>query len=698
MPEPTPAEDFEQAVRAAHDALSSADQLALLGQASPELVRTGYGARLAGATRAMETLRAAAARREKELRQQLEDQLAELRLTMEPLTAMVKHLEEGIWTVNLYLGRDEQITQIADGDPAPAGTPITLRQLVLAMDEECLVAVEQGGVDARHVDDFAAWLTEDPRHLDQVMPDPKGVVVLVASRQRRNYGDTFVNGMMQDANKVSHWLIRNGDRVYLMVTDIEVGDRMLPTRAEFLDFFYRTDPFGRRDQDRVPLTPCGQEWLRAERDADARRRHYMRIMLVLQGLADRTTVFQPLPDPVNFLDLAAQDAGQVRIVNELDLVLTTGRESFRQWQRQLMDQLRPGMRIVGAFTGQAWRDVNDGYEEQRGWHVRLHPLSAWPPRSNVIHTIEDRTRTGGGLVLRYQRDDTVADYDRWGRYIGQRSPKNRASCTLYPGDDFVLPIDLVTLDELYTYLHARTERHQYLFMVPVIKAAIAAKLGEQQAEEPFMLLLAGRIAAAHDVDVADVLDEMPDLVAWWKLTNRHQRALVTADDPEMEGRALAAIEREWELRRRAEAGTVDTVDKARLEQLRELVPAAICIGRRRDGSYVAYEPANGFDIWLHETRVTKTGRPAGPRREWVQVSPKTRAALAVLWTDGRWSKWNHNAVGRRHLTDPELAVLVETMRANAARHGTPIVVVYRESAADVDSHLACRFEAYAWAN
>ena len=35
------------------------------------------------------------------------------------------------------------------------------------------------GIDARSIEQFDEWLLADPAHLDQVLPEAKGVVVLV---------------------------------------------------------------------------------------------------------------------------------------------------------------------------------------------------------------------------------------------------------------------------------------------------------------------------------------------------------------------------------------------------------------------------------------------------------------------------------------------------------------------------------------
>lgn len=707
-PDASAADELAAAKAAAKAALAGAGTLVPLGGASPEVTRQAYAAQRAEATRALTRAQSAATaireqvrKQKEELERRLNAQLADLEATLAPLKEQAARLQEGLWTVNLYLGRDEEINRLAEGAPAPAGTPIVLRQLVLAMDEECLVAADDQGIDATRTEEFAQWLLRDPAHLRQVLPDPKGVVVLMPTRQERDYGSGFANLAMEKANRQSHWLIRNGDNLYMMITDLDVGDRLLPKRDEFVDFFYASrDPF--RGGERVPLEPGGDDWVKAEQRADARRRHYMRVMLVLQGLADRTTVFQPLPDSgVSFLSLDSQDAGTVRIINELDHVLTSGRKPFGEWQAELNAQLRPGMRIIGEFGSRAFRECNEN-DRQHGWgHSRLRPEAAEYPDSRVIHYIE--SKDGRDLKFLYERTRT--------EWIGGelRAPRVRASCRVRATDEFILPFDLVTEAELVTYLNARTERHGYLAMVPVLKAAIAAKQREAAEEEPFRTLLAGRIAGRHGLDVREVQAQLHTLIDWWKLTNRHHRPLVTAGDPELEAKAIRGIEREYATRLRAAGGADAARDARAVEQIRrELTnhgddPAdstgeVICVARRTDGSYVAYCPEPNErekNVWLTEHRYTKSlaGRSI---RNWVTLSGRSRAALTILWSAPDWKAWNHDADRREHLTRREYNEVIAAMTSWISPEGTPILVTYARGN-ESDGQIRC-FAVYAWAH
>lgn len=623
-----------------------------------------------------------AARRKMEL--EFEKRLGELQAKLGPLQAELKKLQEVMWTVDLYLGRDEQIELLRDGAPAPVDEPITVRQMVLAMDQESIIYLDQGGLDGRahNVDAFFEWMLASQEHVEQVIPEPKCVVVLVPTHQKRNYGDPFLQKQMDELNRASYWMIRNGEKLYRMSTDIVVGDRLVPQRSEFLDFFYER-AYGRTG-DRVQLQPGSDQWMKAQDAADARQRHYMRLMLILQGLVDRTVVFHPLPAvPPNFMSLQAQDEGKVRIINELDNVLDSGRPPFREWQQTLNSKLRVGMRIIGDF-GHGFRDTNhfDG-RTSYGKHSRLWPEHASFPQSLVPHLIEDK-KGPDEFVIRYERTDTV-----WRGYQSGKA-KVRASCKIYPGDRFILPFDLVTVQEMEAYLSARTERHDYLDMVPVLRAAIEVKRAENKAEEPFRELLVGAILAEHDDDVTEIRTALPELITNWKIANRWARPLVS-ESREQEGNAVAAIVREYGLRKKADTGNAQR-DRDAVQRAQEQVPELLAVGRRRDGRYVAYAPSQAFQrVWLDEYTWTKTGKAQETKR-WQIPMGRTLSTITWLHTTDAWKTWKLRESRSDHISGPEAEVFCEEHLFPAV-NGPAIAITHKHREADDATGW---FHLYAW--
>ncbi|HVT78386.1 MAG TPA: hypothetical protein VHD87_15220 [Acidimicrobiales bacterium] len=674
----------DAAIRRLHDLAAEADALAdatpgelvPTRDQSPESVKRRLAAQRSAATRKAAEI----ARIKHEIEARVRVELDAAYGALAPLQKQIARLEEGIHAVNLYLGRDEEIVELRGGDRAPADTPITLRQMVLAMDEECAVAADAGGIDARSIDAFDAWLLSDPSHLDQVLPEPKGVVVLVPRATLRDYGDPWINEQRNAENRQSYWLLRNGDTVLRMATDFQVGARLVAARDEFTAFFTdRRYNHTTGEYETITLAPGTAQWLRAEESAEARKRHFMKVALILEGLLHRTTVFHPLPAPAaSFINPDSYDAGYVRIVTDAELALGTGREPFHDWLARLNAQLTPGMRIVGNFACEEFRHANSDFQERRYAHSRLWPNTAPPPASGELLTL-DRRNPDGGLVARYARTDKRYGYEHgdWGDY-GQWEYKTRASITVRASDKFILPFDLVDVETMRAYLDARAERHAYASMFPVLQAAIAAKQAEADAEAPFRVMLAGVLATACGVDVEDAAAAVPALVDWFKLANRYHRPLVDPD-PALQPKAVRLITAEY--RRRLADAAAPTGADAFADQLAEQYPDHLLVARKRDGKYVVVVAHGDGPFVTRHTVTRRAGHTVSD--EWVLLDPRWRR-WTILHTTPTWETWDHAATLADHVSAPELAATVADLRARFANdeEGAPVAITFSNRRGD----------------
>lgn len=602
------------------------------------------------------------------LQREYEQALQRAKNALVPLQAHLDRLKETVWSINLYLGREEEIVCLMEGEPASADTPLTIRQLVLAMDEESLVAADSGGIDARSIEGFDQWITEDPAHLHQVLPEPKGVVVLVPSRQQREYGDAWSSARMEEANAHSWWLIRNGERLYRMSTDFQVGKHLVAPVGELEQLFttkrYVMEGEGKESWRRVPIEPGGSEWAEAERLADAKQRHYMRAVLILQGLVDRTTVFHPLhPEGLNLLDQRTYDSGRVKLVTDAENALTTGRLPFREWLRECNAKTEPGMRIVGAF----------GYAFDSHYRGRISPATAIDtPKEGVIHQVE--RGSNGMMCIKFERTQLlyVEGHYKNGVWIAGelRPPLTRATCRILPSDEFFICIDGTSIEEMEGYLAARTERASYLKMVPLLKAAVAAKRAEQEAEGPFLQMLAGHVAAQSGDSIETLQEALPELVRWWKFGRKWHQPLVAGEDPKREQAAITAITTEYLARRVAPQDI--QAEREMVEWFRSEY-GAMLVGRTNKGRYTAFAPMKrrytapslGQNVYVEELNGGLTARSVYGY-PWTIISPRRLATLRVLWSDKRWEGWRVDTTPGQALTDDEVDKIIAALRSRVA--------------------------------
>jgi len=587
---------------------------------------------------------------------------------LKPLMEQVERLEEGIWTVNLYLGRDEKMVRLIDGAPAATSEPIAVRQMVLAMDEECRIAAEKGGIDAQGIESFDEWLLADPANIQQVIPEQRAVVVLVPSRQKRDYGSVGVNIMMDEENAKSYWLIRNGENLVRMTTDLEVGQHVIPAQDEFTKFFRQKEYNSTTHKyEWIDLEPGSKAWLNAEKEADKHKRHYMRVALVLQGLIDRTAVFHPLPtEAVSFLQPDSYDEGYVRIITDAELALGTGLTPYKKWLHGLNRELRPGMRIIGAFHGSLFRSQRyarrDEYDDESH---RVTPKNASEPESNMIHYI-DGFSPDGGFTFKFKRSDMKSETHfeedpnkpgwGWKRYRDVEF-KARATCTVFAHDDFIIPIDLITVEELQAYLDARTEREHYVSLIPLMKTAMDVKRAEFAEEAPVRQLITGIIMREEDATLDEIEDALPDLITWWKLGNRWHRPLVS-DDSEEFAKAMRMISTEFRARRtsNAEGAAQEDVETRVVETLVQDHSNVVAIFRKRDGKFAIFTAANDRDIFVHR-HIAGLRTESKLDREWILPGNGWRKWRCVYSTQ-RWIDWEVAATLKDNLTQPEKDDLV----------------------------------------
>ena len=578
--------------------------------------------------------------RQSAIRAMAEEQAIILRRQAAALTEILGRAEEAVWTINLYLGEDEHIVRLAEGSPAPADTPITIRQLVLFMDEECAVAAEDGGIDARAIDKFDEWLLADPAHLAQLLPEIKGMVALKPRRTSKDYrtGDAWSEAKLNEDNKVTYFLLRNGANLYRMWTKFDVGERLIPRTDEFVGYFSeRRYNYETGKHETIRLDPGSDSFMNAEKKASAGQRHYMRAALILQGLIDRTTVFRPLAEKINVGDQASYRRA-LAVVLDADTVLSDGRERFADWFARINGQLAVGMRIVGAFN--SWEHGLHQYERERsGGNARISPEHAAYPSSDALYTLAERR--SGGFVFFFERTGEWREYEQ------------RAACVVKPDDDFILNFDAATSEEMEFYLASRLDRSNYTYLFPTLKLALRHKRLEAAAEAPFALLLAGQIALAHQVSVAEATAAVPELITWFKFKNRTHRAL-TSDD----ARALRMIVAEFGLRRTQSAVRANRSAEAEtmVAAIRAAEPNALLIAHKAGAEYVALLPANDENIFVAEQVWTTRGRKEV--KSWRTVDNRHQR-WQILYTSPRWADWQIGADPRTHLTDEERAALIK---------------------------------------
>jgi len=158
------------------------------------------------------------------------------------LEAMRKELEirsEQLFFLMLYLGREVEFTCIHKGAKAADTEPVSIRQRVLYMSEEVGINSNAASWDFRNVTDFDDWVKR-PENLKIVAPEQRCIVAIKPRRSEVQYSDdTLLNFFLNLENKKTYFLIRNGDTIFRVFAEIQVGDKLFPEPEEFENRYQR---------------------------------------------------------------------------------------------------------------------------------------------------------------------------------------------------------------------------------------------------------------------------------------------------------------------------------------------------------------------------------------------------------------------------------------------------------------------------
>lgn len=481
-----------------------------------------------------------------------------------------------ITTIELYLGIDEELFQIQDGEKASKDEPITFRQQVLYMDEE-IGHWENGGLDFTNIDWFDKWLVENDNY-KKIVPEEKCLVVFRPRRNDKNYGDSYYNNVINRENKYrTYLLIRNGECLYRVYTEnIVILPRLFPKRDELEKLIMEVDKemkkgsFFRTDE--------------AKERVDDMMYQYKKRAVLMQGLIDRTEVFHPLPaEKVDIFNL--DNLGdKVRFIYDDEDALPSGRLPFNAWREKINSKITKGSRVI-ITGGYDSRDVSERifyycneyntppspsigvydvelYEQEftKNIYVRgsvnddefINEFKNDYPR----HRLKESYKTIGGstcevylyyqskepnpkLTILHNPKDTV--HGGWGKYWETGERKKRIRFTIHKSDIQVLNYDQIDLDDIDFYLTSRVDRHNYLSMMPILIRIKEQRLKELELEKSFVKMVTDRNSKDKDPIVVEKI--VWELVEWWKYKNTWKRP-IDSDD----AKALRMIESELKRR------------------------------------------------------------------------------------------------------------------------------------------------------
>lgn len=384
-----------------------------------------------------------------------------MRAKLIPLDAQIGAMSEisgaianRIFSVELYAGLSEQVEQIRDGDPAQLGEKIRLMQRRHYMDEECLANYRTGGMDFKGLGDFDRWLAED-ENMERILPFPRCIVAFQVrrrdkEREIRNLIDYFRMADAEKMDKLTYLYIRNGDQLYRLSTLIDFGPRLFPDMGEDPivgrgkgKIYARTYGLGIISEERYlemieeeARRPSDESWRGRESEGYApfdnsnvyyddilkhiqeKMNQHNRLVLVLQGLLDRSPVLLPHP-PWHLWDPDGFDSSIEPVYDDSRALTPGAAPDFEEYRRKCNAQLRSGSVTVGqedeweVHEAKKESDRMDrDYRDRGDWRPKrfrpygdpgpgtLATVEKWSPQSELCTYAWARDKKHGGEIRR----------------------------------------------------------------------------------------------------------------------------------------------------------------------------------------------------------------------------------------------------------------------------------------------------------
>lgn len=446
-----------------------------------------------------------------------------LKVQAQQMKGTIKQVEDRIHNVQLYAGLSEDVVQIAKGEPAAMTEPVHLMQRRCYMDEEALLDYRAGGMEFKGIRKFDAWIAK-PKNRDRLLPFPR---CLVTFRVRRNDKEREWNGNLRDfirihlaenADKQTFLFVRNGDQIYRMSTTIDFGDRLFPdfdasklTSKLWIElYFHKVVRLISEDEYKAIIKEhedAKREWEEAEKrdsknnsifapymtkkyvpfdhssvyydDAVAMLREQInqhnRIVLILQGLLDRSPALHPHPPWKTWTQGGFEQA--FRLVYDDSRVLVAGpKPDFEAYRAKLNASLKTGSMTVGQQD--EW-ELQEGEKEankrDRDYRFRNSDYRPrrWKPYGNkgpgVVSAVADYKPKAKKCVYRWERIKLIAS--RYG-------DDEFTDCTMTLDAVKVLNVDAYTPGDFKQFFADPRTRAEYLQWAPLLLTAEDYKAGK----------------------------------------------------------------------------------------------------------------------------------------------------------------------------------------------------------------------------
>lgn len=441
---------------------------------------------------------------------ELETMVSELNSSMNVLKNELRQKQKVIYIIETYLGIHEEVELISDGKSAPDGCPLTLYQQKLFMDEEVGIWDDPDGqgIDCHNIKEFDKWII---KHYEKFVYEPLSIVIWQVRRKNKQYNDLWSNSHFNNLNKTTYFLIRNGEKLYRIWSDVSVGDRLFPTKDEYMKLISEEKKWGEEG---------------ARKKLQQKHEGYLYGLIAIQGTIERTDVLGAWlrQQGLNLLSPRGNVDKYVKFVRdaESEFWIGDGKPRWRDFLEENRSSVCLGSRI--CLATETFYFSLSGKDNDSWRCAPFHPCSS--PNRDQCYIVESFKGESPKdthfpyetkILIRYHSSDCVG----WDPYTYvDKIRKRRVPWFLY--SDEVINIDEISLEQADYYMKSRLDRENYVKMLPTLHWIRRVKLREKELEDEFAKMIVSQLNWEQNVVNKDKIQKA---IIWWKLKNKWKRAI-----------------------------------------------------------------------------------------------------------------------------------------------------------------------------
>lgn len=416
---------------------------------------------------------------------------------------MVKRIQRGIESLDLYTGTGVDVFDVCTGEDALSSEPLTLIQGKRYAEEELAAWADVASTfDFSNKEEFFKALAENTSLRDQVLPAQRCVVTMAMTRHSRQYSDPVKELFANIQNKLVFLLVRNGDNVHVVYSSTpshEGAARLFPTMDEL------ERPFRGWDGSKVSIRDI--EFGEGSKRFDEIALSYKRFLILLCGLDHRLGLlggFYPPEEQMNFMTAGFQDRF-FRFVadDESNFLIGQDAQGLSDWMTERNLALQSGSRVF-VLRGSAM--VAHTAEIKR-----RHSLEA--TRDQFLRPFI-ALKDGGRFVVKVHAKD---------RYSSEScEPKceladenNRPHSGLW-----WLCVDAVLLEDVQRFRHSRIHRGMGVGYLRLLRRIEAYLLQELETEAPARSYLVDQATTHGGLDAAEARSLLVTAIRNWRAARR----------------------------------------------------------------------------------------------------------------------------------------------------------------------------------